>query len=287
CSTSLETLMEFVSAAKELSDVVDMPLHVSAPRQSCFRVMNSAEFSKLKPIEFREILRSQTIISVDENAIPAEFNIDSLLQLQSYSSVFDIEGILTCLLTGRVGSSFKDLSASNPPKLRGGTINDILKCAKQDDGRKIVQVRSMPYSSAGWTVGPFSTDYVAWRATERLPFANDSGQHLPIADSHFQLVATKGAYVWWDVAPRGLGRHLTFKTGGQCIWIARPRARAENGNVLRPSDYDIMGDVGLFLSGGYHDSKPRNTYWQVEQIYLGPGMTMYALIALSGECVSN
>lgn len=88
--------MMFVLAAKELSDVVDVPLHISTPKQSCFRVMKSAEFSSLKPKEFREIFCSQTIISVDEKAIPGEFNIDSLLEFQSFSTTFEIEGTYYC-----------------------------------------------------------------------------------------------------------------------------------------------------------------------------------------------
>lgn len=142
----------------------------------------------------------------------------------------------------------------------------------------------MPCSSAGWKEGPFSTDFVAWRATEGFPFAKDSDHHLPIANSHFRHVATKGAHVWWDVTPRGLGRYLTIKTGGQCIWVARPRPSAENGNVLCPSDYDIMGNTHLFDVDIYNDSSPENTYWVVEQIYLGPGMTMYARISSLACC---
>lgn len=138
----------------------------------------------------------------------------------------------------------------------------------------------MPCSSTRWKVGPFSTDYVAWRATEGWPFAKDSDLHLPIANFHFRLVATKGAHVWWHVTPRGLGRYLTVKTGGQCIWIARPKASAESGNVLCPSDYDIIGNTGLFCSDIYDNSKAKNTYWLVEQIYLSAGMTMYVCIAL-------
>lgn len=142
----------------------------------------------------------------------------------------------------------------------------------------------MPYSSAGWKEGPFSTDYTAWRATEGLPFAKDSDLHLPIANFHFRQVATKGAHAWWDVVHRGVGRYLTVKTGGLCIWIARPRASAENDHVLCPSDYDIMGNIGLFDPDVYNSSKAKNPRWLVEQIYLGPGMTMYAHIPLLARC---
>lgn len=169
---------------------------------------------------------------------------------------------------------FEDLSAKVKARNRSGTISDILKCA--DDASKIVQVKAMPCSMAGWKVGPFSTDHVAWRATEGLPFAKD--HHLPIADHHYGLIATKGAHHWWDVASRGLGRYLTIKAGGECIWIARPKANAENG-ILCPSDYDVLGRTDLFSSDNYDDPKPRNPSWIVEQIYLGPGMTMYAHIA--------
>ena len=78
-------------------NVLDKPLHSSESeltlKQSCFRVIEFAEFSNLKPKEFREVIRSQTVITVDKNAIPGNFNMDSLLQFQSLSTMFDIEGI--------------------------------------------------------------------------------------------------------------------------------------------------------------------------------------------------
>ena len=54
--------------------------------------MQSAKFSAMTPKEFRAILRSQTIVTVDENAVSGKFDIDSLLEIQSFSTVFDIEG---------------------------------------------------------------------------------------------------------------------------------------------------------------------------------------------------
>lgn len=88
--------MDFVSTAKELN-VLDKPLHSSESeptlKQSCFRVMEFVEFSHLRPKEFREVIRSQTVITVDKNAIPGNFNMDSLLQFQSFSKTFDIQGI--------------------------------------------------------------------------------------------------------------------------------------------------------------------------------------------------
>lgn len=158
--------------------------------------------------------------------------------------------------------------------MRSGTISDILKCAEQDKTGKIVQVRNIPCSAAGWKDGPFSTDYVAWRATEGFPFAKEHCQ-LPIADFHHKYIATKGAHRWWDIPPRGVGKYITVNTGGQCIWIARPTASAENG-VLCPSDYDSLGKIDIFSPAFYDDVKPRHPHWLVEQIYLGPGMTMYA-----------
>lgn len=104
--------MEFVSAARESQfDDVNMPLHISAPKQSCFRVMESADFNKLNPKDFREIFLSQAIITVDEKATPGEFSMASLLQFQSLSTIFDIEGMypfLTChLLTNKADSFSK------------------------------------------------------------------------------------------------------------------------------------------------------------------------------------
>ena len=182
-------------------------------------------------------------------------------------------------------NDFTDFSYRTHSVERSGTIGDILECVQQDDASKIVQVRCMPLSSVGWELDtPFSTDYAAWRAATGKPFAKD--HHLPTADYHFGLVATKGAHTWWDIPLRGAGRYLTIKTGGQCIWLARPKASAEDG-VLCPRDYDIMGNIDLFSHDVYDDPKPRHPHWVVEQIYLGPGMTMYAslLVLLCG--VSN
>lgn len=141
----------------------------------------------------------------------------------------------------------------------------------------------MPCSAWGWKDGPFSTDYAAWRATEGFPFAKDHC-HLPVAEFHHKFVATKGAHCWWEVASHGFGKYITVQTGGLCLWITRPKASAENG-VLCPSDYDILGKIDLFVPTVYDDVKPRNPHWIVEQIYLGPGMTMYAsYISLLAEC---
>ncbi len=138
----------------------------------------------------------------------------------------------------------------------------------------------MPLSSVGWDVdSPFSTDYIAWRAAAGKPFAKDV--HLPTADFHFGHVATKGAHHWWELPPRGASRYITIKTGGQCVWIARPKASAEDG-ILRPIDYDVMGDVNMFSTSVYDDDKPQHPQWLVEQVYLEPGMTMYVFITSCG-----
>ena len=179
------------------------------------------------------------------------------------------------MLTATAGPFFKDLSDVSTQLYRSGTISDVLKCAEQSDVSKIVQVRSIPFSSAGWTQGPYSTDYVAWRATEIFPFGKDSDHNLPIADFHFRQIATKGAHTWWDVAGRGRGRYFTVNTGGQCIWIARPKATTEHANILIPSDYDdLMGKTDMYDPDVYQETNPRNARWVVEQIFLGPGMTM-------------
>ena len=89
--------MDFVSAAKEL-DHLGKPLHASelasTSNQSCFRIMSSADFSSLKPKEFRKAFRSQAIVTVDANAIPVDFDMNALLQFQSLSTTFNIEGMI-------------------------------------------------------------------------------------------------------------------------------------------------------------------------------------------------
>ncbi len=46
----------------------------------------------------------------------------------------------------------------------------------------------------------FSTDYVAWRATEGMPFASNNVP-LPTEDFKFGGAATAGAVFWWTFPP--------------------------------------------------------------------------------------
>ncbi len=158
------------------------------------------------------------------------------------------------------------LPFDDPTRLRNGTMADIFNCAG-DNRAKILSAVGFPLTGSPWNDRQHSTDYVAWRATQRMLFANEDIP-LPTADFALGAAATAGAIHWWNCAPHGLGMTLKIKTGGVILMIARPHKGWEDDLPCEKDSYLEFADAALFSQ--FIKTKAENKYWITEKVYLGP-----------------
>ena len=69
-----------------------LPLHLSAPEKSLFRVMTELEFEDQPIQEIQNILRRQNIIVTEMRAAPLKFDSLGLSTLTGLSTVTDFQG---------------------------------------------------------------------------------------------------------------------------------------------------------------------------------------------------
>ncbi len=86
-----------------------------------------------------------------------------------------------------------------PNRIRDGTVADLLACAT-DVNAKILSATRLPSIGGAWNERFFSTDYVAWRATEGMPFA-DGNIPLPTEDFHFGRRGNCRCSILVDIPP--------------------------------------------------------------------------------------
>ncbi len=150
-----------------------------------------------------------------------------------------------------------------PSRVRDGTISDLNVCTSDPDA-KILSATGFPLTGTSWNIGKHSTDYVAWRATQRMPYAIED---IPLPTSDFALgnAATEGAVLWWRFSPHGLGTVFKVKTGGIILSIGRPNSSHE------PCDSHSYGEFGIAnLLQNFSETDVTKCNWLTEKIYLGP-----------------
>ncbi len=150
-------------------------------------------------------------------------------------------------------------------RMRDGTVADLLACATDVDA-KILSATRLPSIGGAWNDRFFSTDYVAWRATEGMPFASNNVP-LPTEDFKFGGAATAGAVFWWTFPPHGLGMTLKVKTGGLVLVIGRPFSPLVD---LEDCSYESYNDFSpITLLSNFSETKPTHVpAWFPETVYL-------------------
>ena len=156
------------------------------------------------------------------------------------------------------------LPICDPNRVKEGTIADLLLCAA-DKEAKILSAPRFPLIGMGWNERPHSTDYVAWRATQGMPFAKEDVP-LPVAEFMFGGAATAGAVFWWRFPPHRLGMTLTVKTGGLLLVIGRPMSPFNDKEDCSYESYNDFSGHGLLDS--FCDTDPSHPAWFPETVYL-------------------
>lgn len=156
------------------------------------------------------------------------------------------------------------LPRDDPNRVKDGTIANLLLCAA-DTEAKILSAARFPLIGMGWNERPHSTDYVAWRATQRMPFAKEDVP-LPTGDFMFGGAATAGAVFWWKFPPHGLGMTLRVKTGGLVLIIGRPISPFSDNEACSYESYNDFSLNGLLDS--FSATDPSNPAWFSETVYL-------------------
>ncbi|KAF9033653.1 hypothetical protein BJ165DRAFT_1410374 [Panaeolus papilionaceus] len=174
-----------------------LPLHISNPDESFFRIMACAEYDLLTPLQVQTILQKQCI------AIP---------DFTSQRYQFDETGLRSLAPLGRK-TTIQDQSKKpgkkgyNDRRRLGSLRNFIEEAAKYPDG-KILNGLYFPGEKLG-DDNPFSSELFAWRLTEsRRDCANDGER--PVSALRWGLVATTGARHGWHVDCNGLATFIDF-----------------------------------------------------------------------------
>lgn len=257
-------------------------MHVANPQMSVFCIMTASDLNTLPPASRQKLLRFHHVITPGSNFIADSFNLEALLKLCNYSTLFNVQGqyIFSFFITFRPDRVLMSLDFSidsgdsliHPP-LRRGTIADFLASASSTDGSgKILAATHFPAAERGWKPTPFSLELVAWKATNGMPFCKDL---LPVGDFNFSSISIKGAHRWLGTFDCGLGTAITIRCGAQYVIVARPRlgARAE-AHKPTGTDFDRFGLLDLLSPSKFNPLDPNHPDWVLEAVYLGPGMTM-------------
>lgn len=213
------------------------------------------------------VLRAQHLL-ICHQTIETEFGIDALLAMRSYSTLIPITGTLVVFTISIRSLLFlcidHSVSINNPSRVKDGTISDLILCANDCKG-KILSADSFPLVGAGWNKSPYSTDYVAWLATQGMQFAKDNIP-LPIDEFSFGGAATAGAMFWWRFAPNGLGMSLRIKSGGLVMIIGRPKSPWTDNEPVSYNSYDDFSHAGLLED--FSATAPAHDDWITEAVYL-------------------
>lgn len=162
--------------------------------------------------------------------------------------------------------------------MKEGILRDLIDAGNDPNG-KILNALSFPMGWASWHPTSYSTEIIAWKATEGMPFAKDC--NLPVADYRFGLAATKGAITWWHI-DGPFGTTLTVKVGSKFLFAGRPPLASSI--PLTPKCFDQFAHLELFHEPNFEMEQGANPLWDVEGILLTPGTTLYVtLVYLSSE----
>lgn len=264
---NLSLLRKFLSVS-EAYYIDGKPMH--ANQQTSKTAINVTTKSALKEETafFIRVLRAQHLL-ISHQRVESEFCIDTLLALRSYSTLIPITGTflfcfalsISSILNLRIDHS---VHINDPSRVKDGTISDLVFCAHDRKG-KILSADSFPLVGSGWNKTPYSTDYVAWLATQGMPFAKDDIP-LPVGEFTFGGAATAGAVFWWRFAPNGLGMSLRIKSGGLVMIIGRPKSPWIDNEPISYDSYDDFSPAGLLED--FSDTAPAHDDWITEAVYL-------------------
>jgi len=155
---------------------------------------------------------------------------------------------------------------SNQQKM--GTLAQILRASRREHGR-VLNALDLPRSLSGVNVSHYTTEVVAWRATQERPFCKD---RYPTGDNYWELVATRGARSWTHIDADGLGTRFEVGCGAKWIVIGRPPLTEDDADGLTNSRF--FSDRRLF-TGNFAVEDASSALWQYEAVYLAPGTALY------------
>lgn len=170
--------------------------------------------------------------------------------------------ITSGILGTNAGPTDHSLPVDDPTRVRDGTIADILDCAL-DHTAKILSATGFPLIGRGWNTGPYSSDHVAWSATQGMPFAKAD---IPVGDFTFGNAASEGAMFWWKFAPHGLGTTLKVTHGSLLLVLGRPKEPWEANTPCSYDSYDAFSDFSFLEK--FTETDPSHDAWIPEAVYL-------------------
>jgi hypothetical protein len=230
------------------------------------KVMSFAEYTSRDHKDLLQILRHQHLVVVEQPVQKRAFNAAGLSRLGTENKRTVIHGKLLMHKSMRSTHHFLDHSIPYDPRnpnnrQREGTLSDFAAAVSGDDGR-ILNGLDFPFTIADSDPWPLSSDLVAWRQTQGLPFCV-KGDHYPYDSMRWGLCATAGAYSRSHMDANG-GCTKVSPESGVKIWLLG----------LPPScNFDELADIDTFTAEyDPYTSNAKKLVWY--PLVLKPGTTL-------------
>jgi hypothetical protein len=208
-------------SAVQKSYIGGYPPHFADPSSSCIKIIDFAEFDKLKPEEMQCIFKKQHIVVTNYPTSPRKLDKKAMAYLANSSRPITIHGELSVYLLYMHILTKSDMSVL--PKAHDadgrhviGVTGDLIKSHRSPNG-KILHVLDFPMPTRGRCAPEtIATDILAFNKTLDDPQCK---MKIPFPVSvYWALAGTEGSIHYFHIDLDGFGTYIDPQTGAK-YWL--------------------------------------------------------------------